>query len=79
MGLTRCLARRLVSDAGQLNAAGWAGDNEAVESLAAEGRRAAAALNRAAGHFDNADAEVRQAMVRWAAAVEQATRYGGGG
>ena len=63
----------------QLNAAGWAGDNEAVESLTAEARRVAAALNKAAGHFDNADAAVRQAQVRWAAAVEQATRYGDGG
>ena len=41
---------------GQLTAAGWAGDFEAVESLGAEGDRAIAYMDRAARRFDRADA-----------------------
>lgn len=61
---------------GQLIAAAWAGDLDAVESLATEGDGAIAAMDRAQRGFDRIDAEVYQATARWSAAVESAARNG---
>lgn len=76
MGELGAATARTLEITGQLMAAAWAGDFEAVESLGAEGDRAIADMDRAERRFDRADAEVYHANARWSAAIEQAMRYG---
>ena len=69
MGILADLAREMISLVEERN--------KAAVSLGATQTRLL--QDRAERLFDRADAEVYQAAAQWAAAVEAATRYGGGG